>query len=118
MQARPAAPAAPSEPHATVSARPEITTLRLEQIDREAGTQSRGTTSVETVARYAERMRTGDQFPPCVVFEHDGHYILADGFHIARHDQTPGKDGKLRRASYNAYGPEHGLAGVRLRRSG
>jgi hypothetical protein len=32
------------------------------------------------VAEYAEAMLAGDRFPPVVVFQHDGGFILADGW--------------------------------------
>jgi hypothetical protein len=55
--------------------------LRLDSIRLDAGTQTRAHIDDITVAEYAEAMLRGDRFPPVVVFQHDGDFILADGFH-------------------------------------
>jgi len=58
-----------------------MTTLKLEEIRIDGGTQSRAALNDEAVADYAAIIREGADFPPVVVF-HDGkHYWLADGFH-------------------------------------
>lgn len=58
--------------------------LKLESICLNEGTQTRAHIDENTVAEYAEAMVRGDQFPPVVVFENDGKFILADGFHRHR----------------------------------
>jgi hypothetical protein len=55
--------------------------LNLSEIKKEMGVQSRAAINKAVVAEYAERIKEGDQFPPLVVFNVDGNYILADGFH-------------------------------------
>lgn len=57
------------------------TFVKLTEIAFDAGTQIRAAINEDVVASYAERMQTGDQFPPIVLF-HDGNQnYLADGFH-------------------------------------
>jgi hypothetical protein len=55
--------------------------LSLDSIRLDAGTQTRAHIDEATVAEYAEAMVRGDEFPPVVVFQQDGEFILADGFH-------------------------------------
>jgi len=62
----------------------KATKLRLDLICIDAGTQTRAHIDENTVAEYAEAMRRGDHFPPLVVFQDDGNFILADGFHRHR----------------------------------
>ena len=60
-----------------------MTTVNLDAIVFDAGTQVRAAISESVVTDYAERMAEGDEFPPIVVF-HDGtHFVLGDGFHRA-----------------------------------
>src|SRR5208283_3447748 len=59
----------------------KIGRLRLDSIRLDAGTQTRAHIDDITVAEYAEAMLRGDRFPPVVVFQHDGDFVLADGFH-------------------------------------
>lgn len=55
--------------------------LSLEKITIDAGTQARATLKKETIADYAEAMKEGAEFPPCLLY-HDGEkYYLVDGFH-------------------------------------
>jgi ParB-like chromosome segregation protein Spo0J len=53
-------------------------------IRTDAGTQSRARIDEATAADYAEAMVAGDKFPPVVVFQNNGEFILADGFHRVR----------------------------------
>lgn len=56
-------------------------TLPIEKIKIDGGTQSRAGLTTEVVEDYAATIRDGADFPPVVVF-HDGkRYWLADGFH-------------------------------------
>ena len=55
--------------------------LKLDAIRLDAGTQTRTHIDDATVAEYAEAMARGDRFPPVVVFQNDGEFIMADGFH-------------------------------------
>jgi hypothetical protein len=57
--------------------------LSLADITSDTVCQSRKAINPETVADYAEVMKTGsdDAFPPIVVFHDGSHYWLADGFH-------------------------------------
>jgi hypothetical protein len=55
--------------------------LRLDSIRLDAGTQTRAHIDDATVAEYAEAMVQGDRFPPVVVFQNRGDFIMADGFH-------------------------------------
>lgn len=60
-----------------------IQKLRLDEINIQAGTQSRAETNNETVDAYAEALEQGAEFPPVVVFSdgtQNGKW-LADGFH-------------------------------------
>ncbi len=65
----------------------KVVKLRLDAIRLDAGTQTRAHIDDVTVGEYAEAMARGDCFPPVVVFQNDGEFILADGFHRvkARH---------------------------------
>jgi hypothetical protein len=55
--------------------------LNLEKIRIDCGTQARATINQDTVADYAESMRTGSIFPAVTVFFDGVDYYLADGFH-------------------------------------
>ncbi len=59
----------------------KVANLKLDCIRLDTGTQTRARIDETTVAEYAEAMKRGDKFPPVVVFESDGEFILADGFH-------------------------------------
>lgn len=71
------------EPHLTKSDRedPAPEYLAIALIRTDGGTQPRATINQLTVAEYAENMRSGDRFPPVLVFWDGGDYWLADGFH-------------------------------------
>src|SRR5271169_1225565 len=58
--------------------------LKLDLIRLDAGTQTRAQIDEATVEEYAEAMLRGDKFPPVIVFQNDGEYIMADGFHRFR----------------------------------
>lgn len=59
----------------------EVTSLSIDMIRCDGGTQMRVGLNQEAVESYAEYMEDGAEFPPVVVF-HDGNaYWLADGFH-------------------------------------
>lgn len=67
-----------------------MTTLRLDQIRTDGGTQSRVQLDWIATSEYAAAMQEGAQFPPVVVF-HDGQaYWLADGFHRIRAAEKAG----------------------------
>ena len=55
--------------------------LKLTDIRCDSGTQCRSGVSEETVSDYAERMQSGDSFPPVVLFFDGNEYHMADGFH-------------------------------------
>ena len=55
--------------------------LKLTDIRCDSGTQCRSGVSEETVSDYAERMQSGDSFPPVVLFFDGNQYHMADGFH-------------------------------------
>ena len=55
--------------------------LKLADIRCDSGTQCRSGVSEETVSDYAERMQSGDSFPPVVLFFDGNEYHMADGFH-------------------------------------
>ena len=55
--------------------------IPLELITTEQGIYPRMRTKKETVERYADAMEEGAEFPPIVVFEKGGKYVLLDGFH-------------------------------------
>jgi ParB-like chromosome segregation protein Spo0J len=58
-----------------------LTSLALDKIKLDGGTQSRAKVDEEVVADYAQIIRDGTDLPPVVAF-HDGkNYWLADGFH-------------------------------------
>lgn len=61
-----------------------IRKLGLKAIRLNAGTQTRAHIDDATVAEYAEAMERGDRFPPVVVFQNNGDFIMADGFHRFR----------------------------------
>lgn len=56
------------------------------------GTQSRVECSENTLAEYAEAIRSGAEFPPIVVFYDGADYWLADGFHRLLAHKRAGKD--------------------------
>ena len=68
----------------TVTAEPVAVELSLSEIHVDEKFQCRTEVNERTVADYAERMLEKDVFPPVVVFDVDGKYILADGFHRFR----------------------------------
>ena len=55
--------------------------LKLEQISRDGGTQSRVAINYSVVEEYAEVFREGVTFPPVTVYYDGESYWLADGFH-------------------------------------
>lgn len=57
------------------------TTLNLDVIQINGGTQCRAALSDETVAEYAEEVRAGGTLPPVTVFFDGSTHWLADGFH-------------------------------------
>lgn len=58
-----------------------MTTLKIDSIRTDGGTQSRAALNPAVVEEYAQTIRDGTDFPPVTVF-HDGKkYWLADGFH-------------------------------------
>lgn len=61
-----------------------LTTIRLEQVRTDGGTQPRAEMNLYTVDEYAEALQEGAQFPPVVIFYDGADYWLADGFHRMR----------------------------------
>lgn len=62
--------------------RPETpTTLPLDKIRIDGGTQMRADLNEDVVADYAQIVRDGGDFPPVVVFYDGSKHWLADGFH-------------------------------------
>ncbi len=55
--------------------------IKLQNITTDESLQLRVETSSPTVAEYEERMGEGEQFPPLLVWQSDGVYILLDGWH-------------------------------------
>lgn len=55
--------------------------LSLSQIEITQGIQCRAAIDGPTVADYVDRMEDGQAFPPIVVFDIEGVYVLVDGFH-------------------------------------
>jgi hypothetical protein len=62
----------------------KVAKLRLELIRLDAGTQTSAHVDDSVVAEYAEAMVRKDVFPPVVVFQNNGYFIMADGFHRFR----------------------------------
>lgn len=56
-------------------------TLRLNQISRDGGTQSRAEINYSVIEEYAEAFREGVTFPPVTVYYDGEFHWLADGFH-------------------------------------
>jgi hypothetical protein len=67
--------------------------LNLEKIRIDCGTQARATINQDTVADYADSMRTGSIFPAVTVFFDGVDYYLADGFHRYFATQKVGSPG-------------------------
>lgn len=59
----------------------KATSLGLESIRIDGGTQSRATLNQSTIEDYADDMRAGVEFPSIIVFYDGKTYWLADGFH-------------------------------------
>lgn len=55
--------------------------LRIADIRRDGGTQTRTALDFSTVTDYAEAMKDGARFPPITVYYDGSVYWLADGFH-------------------------------------
>lgn len=55
--------------------------IKLDSIVMDAGTQIRLEICENTVEAYCELYKEKEKLPPMIVFEIDGKYILADGFH-------------------------------------
>jgi hypothetical protein len=55
--------------------------IPLNDIRIDCGTQARTGLNDATVAEYADALLTGAEFPPAVVFVHEGKVVLVDGFH-------------------------------------
>ena len=69
-----------------------VTTLALDTIAVDAGTQVRSAINDDVVADYAERLAEGVTFPPVVVFHDGAQSYLADGFHRVLAAQRAGRD--------------------------
>lgn len=60
-----------------------MTSVRIDSLVFDAGTQVRAAINEDVVATYAERMQAGDVFPAIVVFHDGSAYYIGDGFHRA-----------------------------------
>lgn len=58
-----------------------MTTIRLDAIVFDAGTQVREAINEQVVADYADRLHEGVEFPAVVLFHDGNRYYMADGFH-------------------------------------
>lgn len=58
--------------------------IKISQLFLEPSTQCRQSMRDDTIQAYADAMEAGDEFPPIEVFEQDGTYFLADGWHRLR----------------------------------
>jgi len=61
-----------------------MTTLRIDDIQRDGGTQPRAQLDGVTVSEYADAMERGNEFPPVKVMHDGDNYWLYDGFHRVR----------------------------------
>jgi hypothetical protein len=59
----------------------KVTSVPVEDLRLNGGTQPRALIDEDVVAEYAEAMERGDKFPPMVVFYDGTDHWLADGFH-------------------------------------
>ena len=69
-----------------------VTTLALDTIAVDAGTQVRSAINDDVVADYAERLAEGVTFPPVVVFHDGSQSYLADGFHRMLASRRAGRE--------------------------
>lgn len=93
--------------------------LSLDKITIDAGTQSRVSLDKQTIAEYAEAMKDGAKFNPCLVISDGKKNYLVDGFHryfAARKIGAPGiecdvQNGSLDDAIIKSWGVngKHGL---------
>lgn len=66
----------------------DVSTLAIDVIRRDGGTQPRDQIDEGVAADYADALADGATFPPVTVFYDGATYWLADGFHrVAAHDQ-------------------------------
>ena len=63
---------------------PTRTTLKVEELVTNAGTQVRAEINDYIVAEYVEALAEGARFPPVIVFRNEHGDVLADGFHRVR----------------------------------
>mgnify|MGYP004701409471 CR=1 FL=1 len=68
------------------------TSIRLDIIRKDGGTQPRQALDFEAVDDYTEAMEAGTKFPPVVIFYDGDNYWLADGFHRAKAADQAGLD--------------------------
>lgn len=66
--------------------------LKIDKINQDKSIQTRQATDLAVVSEYAEAMRKGEEFPPCIVFRQGNEYFLADGWHRLKAAQLAGKD--------------------------
>ena len=67
----------------------ETTLIPLDSIRTDAGTQMRAAQSVKTIDTYVENLA---KLPAVTVFQIDGTYVLADGFHRLAAYKKSGRD--------------------------
>lgn len=93
--------------------------ISISKINVDGSTQMREGLVEETIIDYTEAMQNGANFPPITVFEENGSYWLADGFHRVEAAKRAGKtdidaeiiSGNQREALLHAIGANstHGL---------
>lgn len=64
-----------------VFGRPKLRVLKIKEIERDPEFYPRERTSWIVSYKYSEAMKTGEKFPPIVVAEFDGKFVLVDGWH-------------------------------------
>lgn len=68
------------------------TSIRLDQIRTDGGTQPRQALDFDAVDDYTDAMAVGTKFPPVVIFHDGDNYWLADGFHRVKAADQAGLD--------------------------
>lgn len=69
-----------------------MTTLRIDDIRRDGGTQPREKLDHSVIADYADDMERGDTFPPVKVMNDGENYWLYDGFHRVNAAEEIGRE--------------------------
>lgn len=69
-----------------------ILLLALSAITQDKRIMVRAKLNPQTIEEYSQRMQAGDKFPPLVIFQYGGEYVLVDGFHRYEAARQAGKD--------------------------